>query len=96
MAKRKLLFAVQTYPDGGGISSNLENYVAELAGKYEVHVAIVDERPGRRERLPLPDDQVHVLGYTNAINALLTPTSQLFALKVGRFLRALVGLHPRL
>ena len=85
--RRVLLLVVQTYPDGGGISSILENYVAELDGPYEVHVAIVEERPGRRERLRLPEERVHVLGYSNAINPLLFPTSLAFAAAVGRFLR---------
>jgi glycosyltransferase involved in cell wall biosynthesis len=96
LARQRILFAIQTYPDSGGISSNLENYVLELGEEFEIHVAIVDERDGRRERMPLPDSQVHIAGYTNAINALLTPTSQLFAIKVGHFLRNLVReLSPR-
>ena len=85
-----ILFAVQAYPDGGGISSILENYVAELQGSFEVHVAVVEDRPGRAERLRLPSERVHVLGYSNRINPLLLPTSVAFTVRVGRWLRGLV------
>lgn len=86
----RLLVAQGVYPDGGGISSILENLVLELEGHYEMHVAIVEERPGRAGRLRLPDSQVHVLGYSNAINPLLFPTSLAYAARVGRFLRRVV------
>lgn len=87
----RLLIAMHAYPDGGGISSIVENMVMELEGRYEIHVAIVEEREGRKKQLKLPDSQVHVLGYTNAINPLLFPASILYALRVGRFLRRVVS-----
>lgn len=91
-----ILLVLQSYPDRGGISSILENYVSELDGPYEVHVAVVEDRPGRKERLRLPPERVHVYGYSNAINPLLFPTSVAFTARVGRWLRSLVrSVAPR-
>jgi glycosyltransferase involved in cell wall biosynthesis len=84
---RRLLIAQNTYPDGGGISSILENLLAALPEDYEVHVAIVEERTGARERLGIPAEQIHVLGYRNAINPVLLPTSLAYAARVGSWLR---------
>jgi glycosyltransferase involved in cell wall biosynthesis len=93
----RVLFTIQTYPDPGGISSILENYVAALANRYEVHIAIVDERPGRAHRLAIPESRVHVLGYSNLINPLLFPTSVGYAVVVGTWLRRVVAaVHPSL
>src|SRR5205823_10411935 len=93
----RLLVAQHCYPDDGGISSILENLIAELDGGWEAHVAIIEERAGRRERLPLPDAQVHVLGYSNLINPMLFPSSLAYAARVGRFLRRTVsGIRPTL
>ncbi len=89
MTKPRLLIAVHVYPDGGGISSIVENYVAELSPRYDVHVAVVEVRPGW-ERLKVPAGNFHRLGYTNAINPLLFPTSVLHSLRVGGQLRRLV------
>lgn len=91
----RVLLVAQAYPDGGGISSILENYVAELEGRYEVHVAVVEDRPGR-DRLGLPPERIHVHGYSNAMNPLLFPTSLVFAVRVAYWLRRLVvRLQPR-
>lgn len=91
----RMLLVVQLYPDGGGISSILENYVTELTDDHEVHVAIVEERPAARERLALPPEQVHVLGYSNAINPMVMPTSLAYAGWIGLRLRRLVhSLEP--
>jgi glycosyltransferase involved in cell wall biosynthesis len=86
----RILIVVQVYPDGGGISSIVENYASELGRRFQVHVAIVDERPGRRETLEVPDERVHVLGYSNAINPLMFPTSVAYSVRVGHFLRRLI------
>ncbi len=86
----RLLLAVHAYPDGGGISSIVENFVIDLGRRYDVHLAIVDEQPGRRDRLVLADDHVHTLGYSEAMNPLLMPTSLIYSARVGRFLRGLV------
>ena len=93
---RRILFAIQTYPDAGGISSILENYVAALSPEYEVHVAIIDERHGRAERLAVPDSRVHVLGYSNLINPSLFPTSLAYAAVVGDLAAATCRTGPAL
>jgi glycosyltransferase involved in cell wall biosynthesis len=89
-AAPRLLFVLTAYPDGGGISSILENFVAELGPSHDLHVAIVDERPGRRERLHLPDERVHLVGHRKLMEPVLFPSSLLFAAHVGRSLRRLV------
>ena len=88
MAER-VLVAVQRYPDGGGIASIVENYVAELSARYEVHVAIVEPEEGWDARLPLERDRLHAMGYSNLINPLLMPTSLLYVARVAVFLRRL-------
>jgi glycosyltransferase involved in cell wall biosynthesis len=88
--KPALLLAVDLYPDGGGISAIIENCVQMLDDRYEVHVAIVDEREGRRASLPLPEERVHVLGTRPLVKPYLAPTSLVYPLRVGRFLRTLV------
>ncbi len=85
-----LLFALHRYPDGGGISSILENYVAELEGPYEVHVAIVEPGPSEQYNLALDKSRVNVLGYSNAINPSLMPTSLFYTASVASFLRGIV------
>jgi len=89
--KPRVLFVVTTYPDGGGISSVLENFVADMADAYELHVAVVDERPGRRVQLAVADERVHSLGYTPLMQPLLFPPSVLFAARVSRALRRVVA-----
>jgi glycosyltransferase involved in cell wall biosynthesis len=84
----RLLIAQNTYPDGGGISSILDNLLAALSDQYEVHVAIVEERPGARSRLRIPREQVHVFGYRNSLNPVLLPTSIAYAMRVGGWLRS--------
>jgi glycosyltransferase involved in cell wall biosynthesis len=86
-----LLIAVTQYPDGGGISAILENCVQLLDGDFEVHVAIVDEHPGRRESLPLDDSRVHVPARPRRPLPLVFPTSVTFTIRTGAFLRRLVG-----
>jgi glycosyltransferase involved in cell wall biosynthesis len=93
----RLLIAVNTYPDAGGITSIVENFVHALAPKYEVHLAVVEAREGLANRLQLPREQIHELGYSNAINPLLAPFSFAYLVRTTRFLRGLVSkLQPRL
>jgi len=83
------------YPDGGGISAIVENCVQALDGAYEVHVAIVEDRSGRRGRLQIADDRVHTLGHRNLLKPMVMPTSILYSLRVGRFFHSLVtSLQP--
>jgi glycosyltransferase involved in cell wall biosynthesis len=92
-----LLVAVDCYPDEGGITAIVENLVAVLADSYELHLAIVDEREGRSARLRLPETRVHILTKRNPIKPHLMPTSLLYPIWVGRFLRTLVrDLEPPL
>ena len=86
-----MLLAVDLYPDGGGISAIVENSVEALRDDYDVHVAIVDERAGRREHLALADDHVHVLGHRPLLKPYIAPTSLLYPLRTGAFLRGVVG-----
>src|SRR5437016_786514 len=90
--RTRILFAVQTYPDGGGIARIVENFVSTLEPRYEVHLAVVDPRPQRAASpsLSLPDARVHKLGYSNVINPLLAPASIVFLARTARFLRQLV------
>jgi glycosyltransferase involved in cell wall biosynthesis len=86
----RLLIAVTQYPDGGGISAIVENSVQLLEGDFEVHVAIVDEQPGRRERLALDDSRVHVPARRRRPLPLVFPTSLTFTVRTAAFLRRLV------
>ena len=88
--KAPILLAVDLYPDGGGISAIVENVVQALGSRYEVHVAIMDEREGRAESLPLPEERIHTLGTRQPIKPYLAPTSLIYPLRVGWFLRGLV------
>ena len=90
MSPPRILIATNLYPDGGGISAIVENCVMTLASSYEVHVAIVDEREGRREQLPIADDRVHALTTNHRLKPHLMPSSLLYSLRVGAFLRRLV------
>jgi glycosyltransferase involved in cell wall biosynthesis len=91
-----VLLAVDLYPDGGGISAIVENCLQALGDRYDVHVAIVDQRAGRRESLRLPDDRVHVYGSRPILKPYLAPTSVLYSLRIGWFLRGLVRrIKPR-
>jgi glycosyltransferase involved in cell wall biosynthesis len=93
----RILVAVNTYPDGGGIASIVENFLHTLVPRYEVHLAIVEARKGFANRLPLAREQIHELGYSNAINPLLAPFSVAYLVQTARFLRGLVSeLAPRL
>jgi glycosyltransferase involved in cell wall biosynthesis len=93
----RLLVAVNTYPDRGGIASIVENLVRALAPRYEVHVAVIEPRQGFTDRLSIPRHQIHELGYSNAINPLLAPLSLAYLVRTARFLRGLVSrLRPQL
>jgi glycosyltransferase involved in cell wall biosynthesis len=85
----RLLIAQNTYPDGGGISSILENLIVAVGDRYEVHVAVVEARPGAHRRLPLDSSRLHILGYNDLINPVLFPTSLAYAVCVGRWLSSL-------
>lgn len=89
MRRDVLLVAVEAYPDGGGISTLLETYCAELTPKYEVHVAIVEARDGW-SRIAKSGAEPHVIGYSNLINPLIFPTSVAHSVRVGLALRRLV------
>jgi glycosyltransferase involved in cell wall biosynthesis len=91
----RLLFAVDVYPDRGGIQAIVENCVAALVDHYDVHLAIVDERKGSRAQIGLPDDHVHALTTRHRLKPYLMPTSLVYPIRVSHFLRALVRkLHP--
>jgi glycosyltransferase involved in cell wall biosynthesis len=91
-----LLFVLHRYPDGGGISSILENYLAELDGQFEVHVAIVEPGPAAQFNLALDPDRISTLGYSNFINPALMPTSLVYTARVAAFLKRIVRrISPR-
>ncbi len=88
--KPRLLIAADVYPDGGGISAIIENIIAELQPQYEVDLAIVHRPNGSSDQLPLPPERIHAKGSTGHIKPYLMPTSLIYPLVVGRFLRSLV------
>lgn len=91
-----MLVVVDLYPDGGGISAIVENCLQALGPRYDVHVAIVDEREGRRESLALPEERVHVYGSRPLLKPYIAPTSLLYSLRIGGFLRGVVRrIKPR-
>lgn len=87
--KPAVMIVVHCYPDGGGISSIVENYATELADRFNVHIVTVEGRVGWRERADRLPAKFHVLGYSNAINPSLMPTSLAYAVRVGLGLRRL-------
>lgn len=86
----RLLIAVQTYPDGGGISAIVENLVHRFDGPFDVHLAVVELREGTPHQLDLAPERLHACGFSNVINPLLMPFSLAYAVLVGRFLRKVV------
>jgi glycosyltransferase involved in cell wall biosynthesis len=91
--RRTLVLVAHKYPDGGGISSLIETYVSQLGADYDVHLVAV-ESDGDFGRLAIPRERIHVVGYSNAINPLLFPSSVLYTLRVTAYLRRLTrALH---
>jgi glycosyltransferase involved in cell wall biosynthesis len=86
-----ILVVVHVYPDNGGIAAIVENLVALLTSRAEVHLAIVDQRPDAAERVGLKADRLHVLGHHRLANALLMPGSIVFATRTTRWLREVLA-----
>jgi glycosyltransferase involved in cell wall biosynthesis len=87
----RVVFALDLYPDGGGISSIVENCAMALHDRFEIHVAVVDAREGTHQQLSLPAHQIHTLTSHHLLKPYLMPTSLLYPLRVGAFLRRLVN-----
>ena len=86
-----ILVVVHVYPDSGGIAAIVENLLALLVSRAEVHLAIVDPRPGAVERTGLSAGRLHVLGLCRLANPLLMPGSIAFATRTTWWLRGVVA-----
>jgi len=86
----KLLIAVQTYPDGGGISAIVENLVHRFDGPFDVHLAVIHLREATSHQLDLAPERLHAYRFSNLMNPLLMPFSLAYTVLVGRFLREVV------
>lgn len=91
-----VLLGVTTYPDGGGISSILENYVGSLSERFDVHVAIAEAGEGGVDHLPLSNDRIHIAPTMSwRLHPILFPTSLIFAARTTRFLgRTVATIQP--
>lgn len=90
-SRRTILLVVHVYPDNGGIAAIVENLVALLMDGAEVHLAIVDPRPGAAQRIGLEPNRLHVLGRRRLANSLLMPGSLAFAARTTRWLRGVLA-----
>jgi glycosyltransferase involved in cell wall biosynthesis len=89
--RRTTLVVVHVYPDNGGIAAIVENLITLLMDRAEVHLAIVDARPGAAERIGVEPDRLHVLGPRRLANSLLMPGSLAFAARTTRWLRGVLA-----
>jgi glycosyltransferase involved in cell wall biosynthesis len=86
-----ILVVVHVYPDNGGIAAIVENLLALLMDRAEVHLAIVDPRAGAAERSGLDSGRLHVLGHRRLANSLLMPGSLAFAARTTRWLHGVLA-----